>query len=284
MNSGKRSWAASRALLAPFFLTFGFIFFLPLFFLVGLSFSSSLGIGSRFTLDNYVKAFSSMFVMKYVWSIVTSAASSLMAVLFGFPVAYFLARGKGAWTGIAQISVLVPLFGLTYYAYTLLFSFAEGGIVNYVLVALKLIPEPIDFVMGANRTILIIMAMGVTSIPLTSLVMIGAIQGIDPALEEVSLCCGANEVQTFRHITLGLCKRSLLASGLLVFGANIVAFTFPLILGMGDDRWVAVAILHLATSFLKYNLTSAVAVVLLAVTSVISYGYIRLTKGGVGLT
>jgi ABC-type spermidine/putrescine transport system permease subunit I len=279
MSNGRRLLAQSKVLLlSPFAILFSFIFFLPIVFLVILSFTTKLGVGADFTLDNYARAMSPDFLFRYVWSLAASAASSGIAALVGFPIAFFLARGKGAWTSIVQISVLVPLFGLIYYAFAFLFSFSRGGIVNYVLLILRIIPAPIDFIIGSNRAILIIIAMGLTSVPLTSLVMTGAIQGIDPALEEVALCCGANEFQTFRRVTLALVRKSLLAAVLLVFGANIVAFTFPLVLGFGDNRWIAVEILNLASNFLQYTLTSALAVVLIGITSVISYAYIRLTK------
>lgn len=81
----------------------------------------------------------------------------------------------------------------------------------------------------------------VVFIPYVYLTLEGSVQSLDPTMEEVSRDLGAQELYTFRKITLALLTPALLNAGLLVFILSMADFGTPLLIG-GRFKVLSVAI------------------------------------------
>jgi putative spermidine/putrescine transport system permease protein len=80
---------------------------------------------------------------------------------------------------------------------------------------------------------------GLMWIPFCIRAIQSSLESIDPALEEVAVCCGASPISAFLRITLPLVAPGLLAGGLLVFAASMNSFLEPLMLGGSHTVTVA---------------------------------------------
>ena len=162
-------------------------------------------------------------------SLRTSLASTLLATVFGVPLAWMLARvgfpGRGLVRAIATMSmVLPPVVG----GVALLFSFGKGGIVGRTL----------DQWFGFQFSFTIwgvILAQTFVSMPFLVLSVEGAIQQLDVRFEDAARTLGASPWYTLRRVTLPA-VRSGLAAGMALawarafgeFGATITfAGNFP---------------------------------------------------------
>jgi spermidine/putrescine transport system permease protein len=176
--------------------------FLPIAIIVALSFSTNemavLPIRD-FTFQWYEEAWGSAFITNGLRTSLALAALVVVAsVTLGFLAAYALARfrfrGKGAFTALVSLPVMIPrlVLGVTLLAF---FGFLSiqlsfwSILVGHVVIA----------------------------VPLTTLVILTRLQDIDPALDEAAWDLGAGWFTRMRTITLPLLAPAVLAAALLAF-------------------------------------------------------------------
>lgn len=198
--------------------------FLVLFILipiVNLMFSSDLNSIIANLKDSQV--ISSIFISVY-----SALAATLIAILFGVPLAYILARhdffGKGFVESIIDIPIVIPH---TVSGIALLLVFTSGGILGAPLGKLGLV--------FTNAIPGIIIAMLFVS---SSFVVNSAREGfesVDPRMEKVARTLGSGTMRTFFIISFPLALRSIVVGSILCwaraiseFGAIIILAYYPL--------------------------------------------------------
>ena len=161
-------------------------------------------------------------------SVYSALAATLIAVLFGVPLAYTLARhdffGKGFVESIIDIPIVIPH---TVSGIALLLVFTSGGILGAPLGKLGLV--------FTNAIPGIIIAMLFVS---SSFVVNSAREGfesVDPRMEKVAKTLGSGTMRTFFVISLPLALRSIVVGSILCwaraiseFGAIIILAYYPL--------------------------------------------------------
>ncbi len=161
-------------------------------------------------------------------SVYSALAATLIAVLFGVPLAYILARhdffGKGFVESIIDIPIVIPH---TVSGIALLLVFTSGGILGAPLGKLGLV--------FTNAIPGIIIAMLFVS---SSFVVNSAREGfesVDPRMEKVARTLGSGTMRTFFLISLPLALRSIVVGSILCwaraiseFGAIIILAYYPL--------------------------------------------------------
>ncbi len=161
-------------------------------------------------------------------SVYSALAATLIAVLFGVPLAYTLARhdffGKGFVESIIDIPIVIPH---TVSGIALLLVFTSGGILGAPLGKLGLV--------FTNAIPGIIIAMLFVS---SSFVVNSAREGfesVDPRMEKVARTLGSGTMRTFFLISLPLALRSIVVGSILCwaraiseFGAIIILAYYPL--------------------------------------------------------
>jgi molybdate transport system permease protein len=203
---GERSLAALAALFALFL-------GLPIVTLV-----------SRAVLDGSLRvALVSPVVLDALWlSLVTTAASLVITVTLGLPLAFVLARrrfrGKGWLEAIVDLPIVLP-------------PSVAGLALLLVLGRRGLLAEPFEIIGIAIpfTTIAVILAQTFVSAPFFIRSARTGIAGVDRDLEDAARVDGASEPQLFRAITVPLAS-SALAAGLVMtwarslgeFGATIM--------------------------------------------------------------
>ena len=100
-------------LLSPSLVLLLVAFLAPLAFLVPVSFRPYVpgrGIGEGFTAEHYVRFFTDLYYLEiFGRTILLGAIVTIMTLVIGYPLAYFLARTKSRWRSWLTILVVFPL-------------------------------------------------------------------------------------------------------------------------------------------------------------------------------
>ncbi|AIS31016.1 tungstate ABC transporter permease protein [Methanobacterium formicicum] len=160
-------------------------------------------------------------------SVYCALAATLIAVIFGVPLAYILARhdfaGKGFVEAVIDVPIVIPH---TSSGIALLLIFTSTGVIGAPLGQLGLVFT--DAIPG------IVVAMLFAS---ASFVVNSAREGfesVDPRMEKVARTLGSGSFKTFFIITLPLAVRSIVVGSIMCwaraiseFGAIIIIAYFP---------------------------------------------------------
>lgn len=153
-----------------------------------------------------------------------------ICLVLGYPVAYHLARTPSRYKGLLYAFVLSPLLvGVVVrcYGWMVILGFNDG-LINNVLRSLGLIEFPIRLM---NNTFGVTVGLVHIFLPFMILPLIGAIQSINPALEEAAQSLGASRLKTMRRVVFPLSLPGVQAGTVLVFVLTISAYVTPILLG-----------------------------------------------------
>jgi iron(III) transport system permease protein len=252
----------------------------PIFFLL----QASLDVGdpearppTAYGFDNYVTLLQYSQIL--LNTLLVSLAATVMAMVFGFVMAWILSR-----TDVPGRRTFEQLMAIPYYVTPLLGAFAwsllgapESGFINQVWRALGGEDHIID--MATPLGIAWVMALFEGSV---AFVMIGAVmKSMDPALEEASQMTGAGRLRTMLKVTLPLVAPGVLGAAIFVFAEMLGSFSAALVLGMPNRFYVVTTAIYQFVSQYppRLPLAAAMGVSLFAVMFVMLYLY-RLVIAG----
>lgn len=171
----------------------------------------------------------SSLVLNAMWlSAVTSTIALVLAVIFGTPVAYLLARGRFPGKAIVDLLVDLPLIlPPTVAGVALLLAFGRRGILGGELDSLG-----IDV---AFTTTAVVMAQLFVAAPFYIRTVKAGFENVSPEYEGVAATLGASPLRIFRQVVIPLSWPSILAGAILCWaralselGATLVfAGNFP---------------------------------------------------------
>ena len=116
------------------------------------------------------------------------------------------------------------------------------------------------------------------SISFVAVVVRARLEGMDRALEEAALTLGADEVATFRRVTLPLLWPGILAGALLAFTMSIDDFVITFFVSGPGSTTLPVLIYSMARRTIEPTI-NAVSTVIVVVTTVLIFFFDRLTRG-----
>lgn len=162
-------------------------------------------------------------------SLVSATAATALSVLLGVPLAWVLARGRGAGTAILRALVTLPLVLPPVVGGTaLLLAFGRRGVVGQYLESWFGISLPFT-------TAAVVLAETFVAMPFLVVTVEGALRSADTGLEEAAATLGAHRATVLRRVTLPLIAPALAAGAVLAwaralgeFGATVTfAGNFP---------------------------------------------------------
>jgi iron(III) transport system permease protein len=253
----------------------------PVFFLL----QASLDVGdpqvrppSAYGLDNFGGLF--QFPQILLNTLTVSLAATVMALLFGFVMAWILSR-----TNVPGRRLFEQLMIMPYYLTPLLGALAwgllgapESGFINEIWRALGGRGYLIDI--NTAYGIAWVMALFEGSV---AFVMIAAVmKSMDPAFEEASQIIGASRIRTMLRITLPLVAPGVLGAAIFVFAEMLGSFAVALVLGLPSRYYVVTtAIYQLVQQYPpKIQTAAAMGVSLFAVMFVMLFVYRRIVMAG----
>lgn len=275
----RRQHGSTVLLLLPLLLYMALVFAVPIVLQIAFGFFSRelyqgviWKIVPDFTLDNFALIFSPQknYLSNLIWTLGVAFFTSTLSIAFALPVAYFLARYEARGKSLIEVSFLLPIFGDVFTVFALAYAFAPQGPVNWLLMGLGLIQQPIQFV-GSPLIVIIWM-----SVPTLSVLLIrSAMVGVDVIYEEAAQTMGATSFQTFRKITIPLAKRGIMGALVLSISAGVGAFTLPLFLAGPYNRWLSNSIYREYTPNGNFPMASALGVILTLVSFLFLFLYLR---------
>jgi putative spermidine/putrescine transport system permease protein len=192
-----------------------------------------------------------------------SGGVTLICILLGYPVAYYLVRHGGRWSGVIIFALVGPLLtSIIMRTFGWQVLFARSGFVNLLLVHwLGLIARPLRLTGTLSLTVA---ALVHVLVPFMILSIASVLQGIDRRLEESAEILGAGRWRSFREITLPLSLDGIGTGSILVFMVANGSFVTLLLLG-GGLQTLPLLIYQQFNTTRDFGMASAMSVVLLAI-------------------
>jgi putative spermidine/putrescine transport system permease protein len=188
------------------------------------------GITGGFTAGHYLKLLTDEYYLEIIGrTLALGLTVTVLTLVIGYPVAFFLARSTSRWRSWLTILVVFPLLlNLVVRTFGWIALLAQNGLVNQALQTLGLVETPVKLLFNFAGLLI-----GLTHIflPFMILVLIGAIQNIPRDVEDAARVLGASWAATFVRVTLPLSAPGILSGGILVFVLTISALVTPRLLG-----------------------------------------------------
>lgn len=235
------------------------VVFLPIFWLSSLSF---IGASGGFSLENYDRIFSSALYRKtFVVTFQISVSVTLICVILGYPLCYWLSKLPNRTAGILMVFVLVPFWtSVLVRTYAWLVLLQRKGIINETLLQLGIIQEPLQLAHNLTGSII---GMVHIMLPFLILPLYATMRSIDTDLVKAAVGLGASPRTAFWHVFFPMSLPGLSAGIVLVFILSLGFYVTPALLGGGRVQMLAQRIESTITVYANWGAASALGVVLL---------------------
>ncbi len=151
----------------------------------------------------------------FIRTFVYVGTASMLCLLIGYPVAYYLARHAGRWRGLL-LGLIVAPFWINYLMRMMAWQnlLAVDGYVHRFLVFVNVLDAPRAWLVGHHETVILGLVYGY--VPFLILPLYAALDQIDSSVLEAARDLGAGPVRTFLHVTLPLSKQGVLAGVVII--------------------------------------------------------------------
>jgi putative spermidine/putrescine transport system permease protein len=190
-----------------------------------------------------------------------SAVSTIVALVLGFPVAYYMEIVASPSQRKLIFATLLAVFISDYVLrmFGLIIVLGRSGVVNTILVRLGIIDQPLRL-MYNEFGVLVGLVAGI--LPFMILSLNGVIARLDRSLPEAASLLGARPRTILMQITLPLCIPGIVAGSMLSFLLSLNSFVTPMLLGGGTVDMIAVLIFDQAINLANLPLGAAAAMLL----------------------
>ena len=222
-----------------------------------------------FTLQNYIDFFQDSYYRKvFLDTLYVALACTVLALVLGFPVAYFLAKTQSRYKSLFIILLVFPLMvGNVVRAAGWMVILGNAGFVNFVLEWVGLIDKPMQIMYTPLAVIL-----GTTGVILPYLILTlqSVLEGIDFSVEEAAQNLGANFFTTFRRVILPIAAPGVAAGTMLVFILCMNAYATPVLLGGTGITMMAPALYDQITKASNWPFGATLALILVTATLIMA--------------
>lgn len=269
----------AKWLSAPALLWLGFFFFVPLFLVLVLSFLERGTYGQvvfSFTLNNYIRFIDPLYVSILWDTMVVSVLTTVITLLIGYPLAYYIARMDKKWQHTWLLMVMVPFwinFLVRSYAWVVILR--TQGVINTLLESLGLITEPLSLLYNMGS---VLVGMVYTLLPFMVLPIYVSLEQLDRRKLEAAYDLGATPLKAFWHVTLPLTKPGIVSGSILVFVASVGMFVVPDVMGGAKSALIGNVIQNQFLSARDWPFGSALSIILMLLMIVMIFLYYRVIK------
>ncbi len=194
------------------------------------------GVEYRFTLRNFERALDPLFLRVLWTSLRIALLTTALALLIGYPAAYFIATRPARWRLPLLILILLPFWtNLLIRTYAWMVLLNRQGLINRTLIAAGLVDEPLTL-MGTRSAI--VLGLLYAYLPLMVLPLFSAIERLGSAPREAAGDLGAGPARSFLRVTLPLTLPGVMAGCIFVFVPTLGNFIVPDLLGGGKTIMV----------------------------------------------
>jgi spermidine/putrescine transport system permease protein len=262
-------------LLAPAAFWFLMLLILPLAVVIVYSFGERAATGgyqAGFTFANYLNLPARLTAFRNTLTL--APMGTLICLLIGYPLAYFLAVKSTAKSRLFLIILVIVPFWTSFLIRTYAWMFILGGrgipaLLGWLGIEdIRLINTPFAVLIGIVYGYL----------PLMVFPIFVSLEKLDKRLLEASEDLGAAPFATFRQVTLPLSAPGVITGCMLVFILLMGEYLIPQLLGGGKVFFIGNALVDLFLQSLNWPFGSACAVALVVIMLVTITLYLRLTR------
>lgn len=261
-------------LAAPALLVIVLVVLIPVGWLFYLSF---LGGDGQFSLENYQRMLKyKSYVRTFMTTFQVSILTTLICILIGYPLAYFLAQLPNRIAGLFMLTVLLPFWtSLLVRTYAWLVLLQRKGILNDFAIQIGLWDSPVKLVHNMTGTLI---GMAHIMLPFLVLPLYNAMKKIDRDLMQAASNLGATPTKAFWQVYFPLSMPGMVAGSLIVFVLCLGFYVTPAVLGGGRVIMVATQITAILENQYDWGAASALGMVLLVATVLVLVLTSRLFK------
>jgi spermidine/putrescine transport system permease protein len=228
-----------------------------------------------FGLGNYLEIFQPIYLRVIGRSISYAIGTTVICLLLGFPVAYWIAvLAPKRWRNLLLICFVLPLWTSSLLrAYAWITILRPTGVLNSLLAAIGLPGQT-----WLNRDPAVFIGMSYSFLPYIVLILYASLEKLDKRLLEAAADLGAPPQTAFWQVTVPQTLPGIAAGGLLVFITSLGDFVVPELLGGASSMTTARLIYNQFLGATRnWGLGSALSILLilgvsLAIALLIKYG------------
>ena len=271
-------------LLAPGVLWLVVFFLIPIVTALSSSIQTgSLDMGFKVTWDwaNYETTFST-YNTEIVHSLIYSVSCTVICLLLGYPLAYFIAFRGGRWKNLLMALVIAPAF-TSFLIRTIAWEtiLSDHGFVVRAMIDLRItnLFDHLGLITGdhvLNSPFSVVFGMVYNFLPFTVLPLYTSLEKIDPRLHEAGRDLYCSGYRTWRYVTWPLSLPGVVAGTLLTFIPAVGDYINAYMLGSPNTQVIGQVIENEALrDVFGYPIASAMGVILTAGTLLIVLGYVK---------
>ncbi len=225
----------------------------------------------KFTLENYKRFFTDPDFLIVLWrSIKIALETTIICVLLGYPIAYFIANSSEKMQGILVLLITLPMWiNMLVRTYAWIGILSDGGIAQKLLSFLGHSDVSLMYTKGA-----VILGMVYNFIPFMILQINSSLSKMDKAYIEAGADLGAGRLQIFKKIVFPLSVPGVVSGITLVFLPAVSSFFIPKLLGGGQHFLIGNVIENQFITVGEWAFGSAISMII-AVIMMISIWAVR---------
>jgi spermidine/putrescine transport system permease protein len=231
----------------------------------------------EFGLENYINFFTEPI---YWNTLIRTGSMSLLvtalALLLGFPIAYYIAKIAGHRSrGALFLMCLIPLWVSDLIrAFGWILLLRETGIISSSLQWAGLINTPIEFLYNDAT---VIMGLVYTVILFMIVPLVSTLDGMDDAMIEAGYNLGGNGPTVLRRIIIPYAMPGIVSGCIVVFMLTAGSYLTPILLGGKNSSWFTEQIYDQFITRYNWESGAAFGFLLLAFTSLVVWGGLKLS-------
>ncbi len=263
-----RSWILS----APVILWLVVFFLVPylIIFLYSFLTTTIYDVQFRFSLEAFRQIFRPIYLKPFLLAFRLATITTLLCMVFGYPVAYYIARSTPRLKNILLLLIIIPFwtnFVIRIFSWRVFLS--ANGVMNEALLFFNLIDEPLRLL---RTDLAVIMVTVYVYLPYMIFPLYSAIEKMDFTLLDAARDLGANEVTSFFKITLPLSREGIIAGIILVFIPALGTYVIPQLVGHQNALYIGQIITYKIKNIPRnWPVASALSLALLIVVSLILF-------------
>jgi putative spermidine/putrescine transport system permease protein len=273
-RSQRQYWTVLVVPLSLYLVVFLVVPFINIIFLSFYTHSPTRIWTTELTIANYTDLLDASFMTVLLRTLRLGLVCTVICALFGYPLAYFLARASRRTALIGLFFLVMPLMvSAVIRTFGWLVILGRNGLINSAITAFGLERLPLLY----NETAVVI-GLANVFVPFMVLPLMASIERINPALEEAARNLGASWFQTFYRVILPLSRPGLISGCLLVYSAAISAFVVPMLMGGARVRVIGRQIYDQLLISYQWPNASAIATLLVIATTCFAFAVLALMR------
>ncbi len=200
-----------------------------------------------------------------------------LALLAGFPIAYYIAKVAGGRTrGALFLLCLVPLWVSDLIrAFGWILLLRETGVVSSFLQAIGVLDGPVELL---YNDVTVIIGLVYTVILFMIVPLVSTLDGMDDAMIEAGYNLGGNGWTVLRRIIIPYAMPGIVSGCIIVFMLTAGSYLTPVLLGGKNSSWFTETIYEQFITRYNWESGAAFGFLLLAFTSFVVWLGLRLSR------